>query len=224
MTLVAPFEEVYRKNLREAQQRNMLAGRANPGPQQQPPGNIHGRPNSMGGFTSQGTGPQGNTPNMNMTAMGQPIHPNQAQGLDSPLLSAGAGQFAMPQNLPHATQLSQQPSSSGLNIPDARPNIIPTPDTLLGPTASSQAALSNGLPAFSGGVPEGGSSDFDSDPEGRKRKLRDSEDPESKRVRQKTGETKSIFHIKRTLTHSARRWFRSIRLAFGERLLIACLF
>lgn len=194
MTLVAPFEEAYRKNMRDAHQRNMMAGagRANAGPQQQPAGNVQGRPGSMNGFPGQVAGmagPQGNAANMNMAAMGQPMHTNQAQGLDAPLLSTGAGQFAMPQNMPHATQLSQQPPSSGLNIPDARPNIAPAPDALLGTTTPSQAPLSNGPPAFPVPGPEGGANEFDSDPEGRKRKLRDSEDPEAKRVRQRTGGT-----------------------------------
>ncbi|KAL4243558.1 hypothetical protein ABKN59_001121 [Abortiporus biennis] len=142
--LVAPFEEVYRKNFQQQQQqRAMMASRVAPGTSQLP-----SQPGMSGSFSQLQRTPS--HPNIGMTGMAPPIPVSQQPvptGING--MNSAAGQSMVPLN-------STDSVAGSSNAP--------------GFLATGNADLNNG----------------DVDQESGKRKLRDSEEMDGKRVRQKT--------------------------------------
>ncbi|OCH96516.1 hypothetical protein OBBRIDRAFT_765320 [Obba rivulosa] len=180
--LIGPFEEAYRKNY---DPRATMAGRPPSGPQGMPMAGSPQRPGSMSGmpgaFPPNGAipGPMGSTPSM----MG--MGPTPSQSLD-PLAASASGSFTTP-NLSHTPQIPQHAMGNGSHItPDARQGMQSTlSESLLGGPSISRSQSVGGYP-FPPAASDA-SLDGDQDSESRKRKMRVSEEQDSKRARQKTG-------------------------------------
>ncbi|EMD41777.1 hypothetical protein CERSUDRAFT_110346 [Gelatoporia subvermispora B] len=159
--IVGPFEEVYRKNFHNHGS-GPMHGRTPSGPQGMSMSGSPQRPSGMPGtYSPNGAIPGAVGNNQSMMGMGSASH-----GLDS--LGAGAnGPFNTP-NMSHTPQIPQLGMPNGSRMtPEARPGMPSSmSDTLLGAPSISRS--------------------HSSDPESRKRKMRESEEIDPKRVRQKT--------------------------------------
>ena len=184
--LIGPFEAAYRKNMQEQNHRAMLSRNA-----ANPAMSGHPRPDGLGGMPG-GFPPQMNplqrqasNPSLNPATMGGmgPTPPNA-----DPALGA-MGPFATPPTLSQAQQFSGFPGgparAPSLGLPDGPANGAPSPQ----PGATFP-------PMFPGAGADVGAIDGESDLELRKRKMRESEELDVKRVRQKT--SKSFFGSSRT--------------------------
>ncbi|KAH8100630.1 hypothetical protein BXZ70DRAFT_938118 [Cristinia sonorae] len=175
--LIGPFESAYRKNMQEQQHRAMVT-RTSSNPQV--PG--HQRPDGMSNMPANFP-PQMNAlqrqpsnPNMNPASMGGLPTPSQA-----PDLALGMGGFPTPQNIPQTPQ--QFPGFQGGQNPRANLGLSEVP---VNGAPSPQPGANGFPPVFSGTVPDMGVIEGDPETELRKRKLRESEEVDGKRVRQKT--------------------------------------
>ena len=170
MLIVGPFEEAYRKNLREQQMR----AAAQQGGQM--PGNAQGgMPDGMAGAPNMGALPgMSADTSMNMSGMG----PSMASGSSQMLDTAVPNQIS-PTNASHTPQLAQHSpvaalnGASGMSASSSLPQHMTRSTSSLGPNAIVGQEL-NGV-------------DADPDANGRKRKLGEAEESDLKRVRQKTG-------------------------------------
>ena len=169
MLIVGPFEEAYRKNLREQQMR----AAAQQGGQQMPGNAQGGMPDGMAGASNMGAMP-GTDAGMNMSSMG----PSMASGSSQMLDTAAPNQIS-PTNASHTPQLAQHSpvaalnGASGMSASSSLPQHMTRSTSSLGPNAIVGQEL-NGV-------------DADQDANGRKRKLGEAEESDLKRVRQKTG-------------------------------------
>ena len=186
--MIGPFEEAYRKNMlreqqQQQQQRAAMLGRAQPNNMQMPgfPQQMNlqrsgSNPNiALAGGVGGGVGVGG------MAMAGPSTQPDPTMG------NMGAGQFP---------RTPSQSSFNGLNGSGDNGLGSIGPDTM---SATAGIAASASFPNFPASVsspdPNTGS-DFDpQDPEGRKRKLRESEEADSKRVRQKTSAYFNLLYL-----------------------------
>ncbi|EED79133.1 predicted protein [Postia placenta Mad-698-R] len=170
--ILAPFDEAYKRNVREQQARAGM--RMQPGVQQGMQGGAQGAggvPDVMSGPSqlNQAQSIAGDTLNMNMPGMHQSMPNNPSQAFDSAAAGLG-GQTSQP----HTPQMPQHSPTNSIG-------------GALGMAASS--LLSQQMH----GTPSAGSTSAqepngaDADAEGRKRKMRQSEEFDPKRVRQRTG-------------------------------------
>lgn len=176
--IIGPFEEAYRKNMiREQQQQQQQQQRAMMARAQS---NNMGFPPQMNQLQRTGSNPNialgvggvGGVGVGGMPMAGPSTQPD-------PMGNMGAGQF--PPRTPSQTSFNNLNGSSdnGFGSVGADP-MTPAPG-LAGSTSFPNFLASVSVPDSASG------SDFDpQDPEGRKRKLRESEEADVKRVRQKT--------------------------------------
>jgi SWI/SNF chromatin-remodeling complex subunit SWI1 len=184
MAILYPFEEAYKRNLQDQQRKAIAAGSRQPGVQPQQPsaaGPAQGRLPQAGlnGVVQAGLPTQ----TQSGTSLQVPGLPNLPAGS----LLNGVSQYSQPSNAPvtpqtphlrppsSAANTNMQPSPSQTNAQSSRTG--PTSD----PIPGNQAG--HGFPG-----PPLEKEVFDSDVQGIKRKL-DSEEVDSKRVRQKTGKS-----------------------------------
>ncbi|KDQ63780.1 hypothetical protein JAAARDRAFT_29820 [Jaapia argillacea MUCL 33604] len=210
ITLLAPFDDQYRRNMMNQQQKAMLAAQQAQGPQtparqvgqmpgppgmnlQQPPG----RPQQPGFPGQAGQIPNGTMPNMNMMGMGM-MAQQPGAAVSNPIHippAPGAPQFPGAQPMPSQTP---HPPSNGHGVPaDARPPVLssmPSSDSLTGgmsgmnpihPVPQPNGASMVGGPSQS--LDMSMSAELDGDAEGKKRKSRESEESDGKRARARTG-------------------------------------
>ena len=178
--IIGPFEAAYRKNMQEQQHRAMLARNANPSMA------GHPRPDGMGGMAN--FAPQMNSlqrqpsnPSINPATMGG--MGTSPQNADPTLGSMGS--FPTPPSIPQIPQ--QFPGlSSG---PGPRAASLGIPDVPSNGSSSPQPGANGFPPMFPGSGSEMAGLDGEAELEMRKRKLRESEELDVKRVRQKTGES-----------------------------------
>ncbi|KAH9937577.1 uncharacterized protein B0H18DRAFT_1113394 [Fomitopsis serialis] len=161
MMIVGPFEEAYRRNMREQQMR--AAAQQGPAADGLPgPSNMSTMP-GMPADTS-----------MNMGAMGPSMSSGSSQMLDS----AAPNQIS-PTNVSHTPQLAQHSPVAGLNAAAG----MSTSSSLTQHMTRSTSSL--GPSSIVGQELNG--ADADQEANSRKRKLGEAEDLDPKRVRQKTG-------------------------------------
>ncbi|KAI0961434.1 hypothetical protein AcV7_000535 [Taiwanofungus camphoratus] len=205
MSIIGPFEEAYRRNVQQQQhmqQQRAMLGRVSAGAQQPQSGSSSGQVNGASSmstsFPSQGGSMQGSAAHsVNMMGMGQSHSASSVQGLESPMSAVGAGQFPS-SNIPHTPQLAQHLPHNNVNIAaDSRANLgLPSASTpILGSTNVPQHQMrpqssAGGFP-FPGSGQDIGGSDLEHEIENRKRKMRVSEELDTKRVRQKTGSSEA---------------------------------
>lgn len=167
MHIISPFEEAYRKNLREQQ---MRAAAQQAG--QQIPGNAQG--GTLDGALNMGAMPGVSADTgMTMGGMGPAIASGSSQILDT----AVPNQIS-PTNVSHTPQLAQHSpvavlnGVSGIGASSSLPQHMTRSPSSLGPSANVGQELI----------------DVDAeDANSRKRKLGEAEEPDLKRARQKTG-------------------------------------
>ncbi|KZT06860.1 uncharacterized protein LAESUDRAFT_759031 [Laetiporus sulphureus 93-53] len=177
--LLGPFEEAYRK-----QNGGMLPNmRPNP---QQLPGNAHNAgsvSDSLPGSSQMGAMPGMSTDsNISLGSMGQSIStPGSLHSLDSAAGVSSARQMT-PTGLSHTPHIAQQSTSIGMNASQGMP--ASTASLLSGASLSNRPHSRVGSVSLPGtGQAANGT---DADAEGRKR-TREPEEADAKRVRQKTG-------------------------------------
>ena len=173
--IIGPFEDAYRKNMaREQQQRALQQGRAQGGM----PISGGGPPRSSMGPMSGTFPPVGTLPAMNGNTgsgmMGQHTAGNALQPTDTPLGGISGMQLPGSQGIVQTPQSSQLPMNGMGGAPDMR--------ALGSMDATGLDGMNSPLTAFGS---HGTMSEVEVD--GRKRKVEELDDPNSKRVRQKIG-------------------------------------
>ncbi|KAI0348643.1 hypothetical protein BDW22DRAFT_1404472 [Trametopsis cervina] len=174
-SIIGPFEEAYRKNMREQQQRALQQGRPQGGVPMSAGVPSRSGPNPMTGtFPPVGTLPAMNG-NSSSGMLGQATAGNALQPTDTSLGGMNGVPFAASQGLAQTPHGSQLPTNGMSVAPDVRslgPMDIPSQD------GSSIAVTASGS---NSSVPE-------LEGDGRKRKVDELEDASGKRVRQRIGE------------------------------------
>ncbi|KZT30349.1 hypothetical protein NEOLEDRAFT_1082167 [Neolentinus lepideus HHB14362 ss-1] len=203
--LFSAFDDVYKRNVQAQQQRGFMTaaaqaqahnqGRVPPPSMTSQPGRMSqpgmGMPSQSGLPAHMNAMPSGSSMNMGMNMMAmmgqQPTGP-----AGSPPHPSASG-FMAGQGMPHTPRQPSQPpqSATPMQPPDGRPSlsVMSSSDALSAssglpqqfpqPTATFPSVSQSLDVSFSG-------SDFDSDTETRKRKMREVEELDGKRARQKT--------------------------------------